>query len=179
MTSALAPTNWSVSAAVAARATDILPGSIAGHQLQLRTALVCDVEPVVGHKPQQGLLDLPTCRGVRASALSPVSHSGGVTLPRATRKASGFVPILLPRAEAARHKFLRLGVSRHLGAVSASERVPALRCRNARAHTGDVNSALAPVIHLFALSKLTSWHPHHGRSEKGWRYQIPVMRCPK
>src|SRR5690606_14430002 len=94
-------------------------------------------------------LDLPNCRGVRASALSPVSHSGGVTLPRATRKASGSMAwLLLPLRGAARHKFLRLGVSRHLGAVPVLEGVPAPSVRNATTHTGFVPIALTPVVHL-------------------------------
>ena len=80
-----------------------------------------------------------------------------------------------------------------IGLHSPAERIRAARgafffmrvsdCRPARAqslaHQQTVNS-IADVPHVqLRLSSKSSLRPdHHGRSEKGWRYQIPVMRCP-
>ena len=43
------------------------------------------------------------------------------------------------------------------------------------------SQAVADVVHFdHRLSSSVSLRPdQHGRSEKGWRYQISVMRCPK
>jgi hypothetical protein len=50
--------------------------------------------------------------------------------------------------------------------------------RNPSAHHQLV-SAFTDVPHVSSLSSSRSLRPHHiGRSEKGWRYLISVMRCP-
>jgi hypothetical protein len=41
-------------------------------------------------------------------------------------------------------------------------------------------SAQSKATHSSASLSKSSFRPdHHGRSEKEWRHQIPVMRCPK